>query len=129
MSKATEAAAKVRDKVMGERGVEIPADVKDRLKRGRERLEGLRPKREEAVSFTHNEHYVNVSEDGKSLQSLSMVSVVQYGKKPDHRVRRSHDLISPIVKGKVAAASQRVPGYEILTNSTDPEDYSAARIA
>jgi hypothetical protein len=55
--------------------------------------------------------------------------MAQGGEKPDHRVRISRDLIGPIVKSKVSATTQRVPGYESVSTSPDAEDFSASKLA
>jgi len=107
----------------------IPTDVSQRIKRGKARLQQLRPRREEAVKFANGKHYVFLSEDGLKLRNQATVSVLQGGKKSDHRVRRSHDLLGPMIQSKVSAATQRIPGYEVNPSTNDPEDYTAAQIA
>ncbi|HET7455388.1 MAG TPA: hypothetical protein VFJ76_07705 [Solirubrobacterales bacterium] len=104
------------------------AVVKERLKRGGERLKEVTPRRKESIAFANNEHYVSLGKKG-DLVRLDTVPIAQGGKKPDHRVRLSRDLIGPIVKAKRAALTQRIPGYESIQSSPDPEDYTAARLA
>ena len=102
--------------------------VEARIKRGDSRLAEVTPGRKEAIAFTNNEHYVSVGRGGKIVR-LSTVPMAQGGDKPDHRVRISRDLIGPKVKAKVAALTQRVPGYQTTSTGNDSEDYSASRLA
>jgi hypothetical protein len=107
----------------------IPADIEERLARGRRRLKELEAQRRQNIEFTGGNHYSWVSEDGSKLTKEGIVPVSSGGSKPDHRVRRSHDLIGPIVQAKVSAATQRIPGYEVDPTGPEPEKYSAARLA
>lgn len=100
----------------------------ERIKRGRERLKEVSPRRKESIAFTNNEHYVSLGKKGEIVR-LDTVPVAQGGKKPDHRVRISRDLIGPIVKSKVSATTQRVPGYESIATSPDAEDFTASKLA
>lgn len=102
--------------------------IKARIKRGAERLKQVAPERQESIAFANNEHYVSLGKKGQ-LVKLDTVPIAQGGKKPDHRVRLSRDLVGPIVKAKRAALTQRIPGYESIQSSPDPEDYTAARLA
>lgn len=128
MPSPTELAEKALDKISKPRGVEVPQEIKSKLTRGKRRLDQLKPRREEAVEFANNRHYVGLSEAGDSLVRFGLTPIAQGGTMPDHRVRRSHDLIGPIVKRKVSAATQRVPGYEIIPTTTDQDDYGAAKL-
>ncbi len=107
----------------------IPKDVQERITRGKSRLEELKPARRLAVEFADGKHYGFLAEDGMSVKHLATLTQLLGGKKEDHRVRRSHDLIGPMVQSKVSAATQRVPGYEVNPSTNDPEDYTAAQIA
>lgn len=107
----------------------VPPDIEAKVKRGRTRLNEVKAQREEAIEFTNGNHYVEVSEERFSrLLKIPTVSSLLGGGRPDHRVRRSHDLIGPIVNGKTSAATQRIPGYEVDAATTDPEDYSGAKL-
>jgi hypothetical protein len=101
--------------------------AEERIKRGRERLKEVSPRRKESIAFANNEHYVSVGKQG--LVRLDTVPMAQGGGKPDHRVRLSRDLIGPVVKGKVSATTQRVPGYESIATSPDAEDFTASKLA
>lgn len=107
----------------------IPPDVAQRIKRGKARLKELQPRRQLCIEFANDKHYGFLAEDGSKIRYQGTLSTLLGGKKPDHRVRRSHDLIGPMVQAKVSAATQRVPGYEVNPSTSDPEDYTAAQIA
>lgn len=107
----------------------IPKDVQERITRGKARLEELKPSRKLSVEFAEGKHYGHLSEDGMSVKHLATLTYLLGGKKEDHRVRRSHDLIGPMIQAKVSAATQRIPGYEINPSTNDPEDYTAAQTA
>lgn len=129
MASLTEITEKVIDSIAGEGAMGIPQDVEAKLKRGKSRLDAIKWRRMEAIEFVNGNHYVRAN--GKTWQGLSRVSTVpvsEGGKMPDHRVRRSHDLLSPIVNGKISAATQRIPGYEIEPNNQDPESWNAAKL-
>lgn len=109
--------------------VAIPEDVQKRITRGKSRLEELKPSRKLAIEFTDGKHYGFLSENGQEIKHLATLTRLLGGDKQDHRVRRSHDLIGPMVQSKVSAATQRIPGYEINPSTNDPEDYTAAQTA
>lgn len=129
MAGLTERAEKALDKLRPPKASLVPGSVDARVKRGREAASAVAAPRREAIEFARNNHYVSVNKDGTGLTPQSTVPVSQGGKKPNHRVRRSHDLLAPILKAKISAATQRIPGYEVTSGSGDPEDYSAARTA
>ncbi len=108
--------------------VEKQSLVEERKKRGKERLARLAPPRKEATAFAENEHYVSLGKENK-LVRLSTVPVAQGGEKPDHRVRLSRDIVSPVLKSKISAVTQRTPSYESTSTSPDQEDFSAAKLA
>ena len=51
------------------------------------------------------------------------------GKMPDHRIRNSYPFIASIMQAKVSAATQRIPGYEVVPSTTEPDDAQAADLA
>ncbi|HEX6456238.1 MAG TPA: hypothetical protein VF009_06930 [Solirubrobacterales bacterium] len=122
-------AKKVLHKVAPPRGMEAPSDVVSRVKRGREALAEVSARRREAIEFARNNHYVSIDKTGRKLKQQSTVAMSEGGDKLNHRVRRSHDILAPILKGKVSAATSRVPTYEVLPTTYDHEDYSASRVA
>lgn len=128
MAGLTDTAAAVIDKVLPAKPPKTAPDIDAKLKRGRERLQQVAPRRKQAIEFANGNHYVSIDKTGLKLVEQNTVPKWAGGEKPDHRVRRSHDLIGPILKGKVSSATQRIPGYEVVPSTTDPEDYSATRL-
>lgn len=104
-----------------------PAYVEERARRACEQIDEIQPRAEQALAFWRGDHYVYVTSDGK-LSRLPTVTGVNCGK-PPHRVRNTWNLIRAIVEGRVSAATQRIPGYEVSASTTDPEDVAAARLA
>lgn len=125
----TELAEKALDKARPPKGKPTPSAIDARIKRGRDALGMVRARRREALEFARNNHYVRIDKKGTGLTPQSTVPRSQGGEMPDHRVRRSHDILAPILKGKVSAATQRIPGYEVTPTTNDPEDYSASRVS
>jgi hypothetical protein len=124
----TDRAAGVLDKLRPPKAT-IPPSVKKRVQRGQDALETKHlARRKQNLEFTRNNHFVSIAKDGKKLDHQSTVDRVHGGDKDDWRVRRSHDILAPILKGKTSAVTQRIPAYEVLESSSDPEDYAGARI-
>jgi hypothetical protein len=109
--------------------IPVPTDVKKRIERVHASMRRVAPRRQQNVEFARNNHYVSINKKGTGLDRQDTVTRSRGGKAPNHRVRRSHDILAPILKGKISAATQRIPGYEVLEATSDPEDYSAARVA
>lgn len=107
----------------------IPSDVEEKLKRGRDGLKEVQARRLLGIDFANNNHFAELNEDGTKVTTLSTTAVAQGGEKPDHRVRRSNDIISPMLQRKISAATQREPDWESTAVTSDPEDYAASRIA
>jgi hypothetical protein len=107
----------------------ISPEVEQKLKRGRDGLKKVQARRLLGIDFANNHHFAELNEDGTKVTSLSTTAVAQGGEKPDHRVRRSNDIISPMLQRKVSAATQREPDWESTALTSDPEDYAASRIA
>lgn len=108
---------------------EIPPEVDQKLKRGRDGLKEVQARRLLGIDFANNHHFSELNEDGTKVTNLSTAAVAQGGEKPDHRVRRSNDIISPMLQRKISAATQREPDWESTGATSDPEDYAASRIA
>lgn len=109
--------------------VPCPPDVDERLKRGRDGLKEVIPRRQLGIRFTNNNHFSELNEKGTAVVDVSTAVVAQGGEKPDHRVRRSNDIISPMLKRKISAATQREPEWESTAVTNDMEAYAASRIA
>lgn len=106
-----------------------PKDVMKRIERGRSRQKQIAPPRRQAIEFTNGNHYVWISEDRLQVNSTSTVAISDGGLMPDHRVRRSHDLLGPIIKRKIAASTAKIPGYEIIPSNEGEEAFLASQIA
>lgn len=104
-------------------------DVEERIKRGRRRLEELAPRRNECSEFVRNNHYAHVTTENLLVVQPTQTSVQQGKGKPPHRKRLSTSLVTDVVARKRAAATQRVPSYEIKAATIDPEDQAAATLA
>lgn len=108
---------------------EIPTDVDAKLKRGRKGLEEVQARRLLGIEFANNNHFSELNDEGTAITNLSTTAVAQGGERPDHRVRRSNDIISPMLQRKRSAATQREPEWESTAMTSDPEDYAASRLA
>jgi hypothetical protein len=106
----------------------VPPDILERVHRARQDMRKDASQRRLCVKFWQNEPYWYVNPKG-SLSFLPTALVDVEGGKPRHRIRNSYNFIHSIVEGKVSAASQRVPGYEVDPSSADQEDVEAARIS
>lgn len=114
----------------GPKAIKPPKAVDERLKRGRERMEEQALERREAIEFARGNQYLYRSEDHRYLKQQSTVTSYFPGKgKPQHRMRLTRNLIKPIIDGKISAATQRVPSYEVVPGTRDYEDIAAAHLA
>ena len=107
----------------------IPTDVEQRLKRGRDGLNEVAARRQLGIKFANGNHFAELNDDGTKITDVSTSTTALGGEKPDHRVRRSNDIISPMLKRKISSATQREPEWESTSVTGDPEDYAASRIA
>lgn len=107
---------------------DVPADVKDRLDRGRKAMLRDAANRRLCQRFEKGDTYWYVNERGL-LDFQSTVTSATGSGKPPHRVRSRINFIRPIIEAKVSAATQRIPSYAVAPTSTDPEDEGAARTA
>lgn len=78
--------------------------------------------------FWRGETYWYVNSRGL-LVSQDTISWNAGGRMPPHRIRNSYPFVASIVGAKVSAATQRVPGYEIVPSTTEPQDAQAATLA
>lgn len=120
-------AERVRKMVEVQPSSDIPHVVERRVARGREWMRKDAAKRRLCQRFERGEQYNYLSDKGR-LSVLSSGLNPGGASKPNHRIRNTHNIIRPIVQGKVSKATQRVPSYQILPSTTDPEDVGAARL-
>jgi hypothetical protein len=109
--------------------IKPPKDVQKRIDRGRERLKQVAPRRKLASDFTNGNHYGWIGEDQVTYNQSSTVTFSNGGGMPDHRIRRSHDLLGPIIKRKIAASTAKIPGYEIIPSTDGEEAFLASQVA
>jgi len=102
--------------------------VMDRIKRSREQARDKTPEWKEALEFARGNHYAFVNSRNKLTNQATKESYDGRGK-PKWRVRQSRNLIFAILDGKISAATQRVPGYEVVPSTTDSEDVAGAKLA
>jgi hypothetical protein len=109
-------------------GAKVPKDVEARLKRGRNEKESNQGIRNLCFEFARGNQYLWQGQDGKlyDAQRGAVRSDPNYPNR--HRVRQTRNLILPILNAKVSAATQRIPGYEVLPTTLDPEDVAGAKI-
>lgn len=106
----------------------VPRKVKERIDRGRKAMLKDAPKRRLCMRFTKGDTYWYITERN-NLNFQSTVTHVTGGGKPPHRIRNTYNLIGPIIRAKVSAATQRIPSYEVTPSTTDPQDIAAARLS
>lgn len=106
----------------------IPTGVQERMKRGREEMLRDANKRRLCMRFERGETYWWLNERNALLWQSTITHVGGGGKAP-HRIRNQYNAIRPIVDGKISAATQRIPGYQVLPTGTDPERVTAARLS
>jgi hypothetical protein len=106
-----------------------PPYVEDRIKRGRARMKEGSSFRDEATAFWSGNQYSHVNSDGALVSQATVTNTDGTGK-PKHRVRRTFNLILPVVGHKVSTSTARVPSYRVSPgNPTDSQDQDAAGIA
>lgn len=109
--------------------IPVPKDVESRMKRGREAMQEDAPKRNECLAFVRGEQYKFInSENVLTGQPTTTAAYGEAGKKK-HRVRATRNFLFDIVETEVAAAMQRIPGYEVAPSGTEPRRIAAARLS
>ena len=124
----TDLVDKARELVSSE-PLKLPKDVEERMKRGRDAMREGAPKRNECLAFARNEQYKWVDAKNALQSQNTTTSLEGRPGKPRHRVRRTRNFIFDIVETEVAAAVQKVPGYDIAPTSAEPKRETAAGLA
>ncbi len=114
-------------------GKDLPAiPVPDRtqkcIDRSWKEIKRLANQRRLCIRFERGETNFYLDDKGV-MQALALATNPRGGGKPPHRIRNRYNQIRPIVEDKVSAATQRVPSYEIVPSTADPEDAEAASLA
>ena len=117
----------VKDAVAPASPMGVPPYVQDRLRRGAEFIREDAFRRRLCQLFLRGDTYFYLDNKG-TLNFQDTAPGVRSGK-PNHRVRNRYNFIRPMVDAKVSSSTTRVPGYEVLPTTTDPEDAAAARLA
>lgn len=104
--------------------VPVPQGIQEKIARAKRSIEEGSLTRHECYEFWKGNQYVDRSVDGYLVKQGTIT-----GERPAHRPRKVRNLLKGLVEGKVSAACQRVPSYEINPTSTDAEDISAAMLA
>lgn len=101
-----------------------------RIDQAKERIRQDTATVKERYEFARGNHYVSVYKN--ALQVLPTQTVFtptgQKGK-PDYKSRTTRNLIFDVVTHEVSAATGRIPSYEVVPSSSDPERISAASLA
>lgn len=103
-----------------------PREVEDRVARGRARMRERAAENNECLRMVNNDQYVFRTTNNQVVASPTLVGS---GGRPAHRARTTRNLLVGMVQTEVSAATSRVPGYEVVPSTTDPEDVAAARLA
>lgn len=100
-------------------------DVEAKIKRGREDMRKHAQKVNECVEFVRGNQYVwrsTINANGQLIRAQPLDP-------SDWRPRQVRNLIKDIVERETAAATQRVPAYQVTPSTTDSEDIDAARLS
>jgi hypothetical protein len=108
--------------------IPIPGSILRCIDRGYQGMRRNANKRRLCVRFERGETFSYLDDKG-AMQALNTATNAQGGGKPPHRIRNKYNYIRPIIEDKVSAATQRVPSYEIVPSTADPEDAEAASLA
>lgn len=107
----------------------LPPSIKRRIARGRQEMLKDAPKRRLCQKFEKGDSYFYLTNKGHLSFQSSGQTPNPGAPRPPHRIRNQYNFIRPIVAGKVSTLTQRIPSYEILPSTTDPEDVQGARFS
>src|ERR1044072_3867305 len=109
------------------KGKPVPADIQEKINRGRTAMLKDANKREVCQRFWDDDQYCYIGAKGVILSQDTITTAS--GGKPPHRIRKTYNHIKPLVQGKVSAATQRIPSYEVVQTTSDHRDYAAAQLS
>jgi hypothetical protein len=118
----------VRD-ILGSDKISVPKDVEARMKRGREAMKEDAPMRRVCLEFARGKQYAYLDSENKVVHQPTNTAAYGESGKKKHRVRATRNFIFDIVETEVAAAMQRIPGYEVAPSGTEPRRIAAARLS
>lgn len=107
-------------------GQKVPQEVEQAIERAKTQIRRDSSRRNECLEFFRGNQYVYRNRENWLVRQGVLLGE---GGKPRHRIRTTRNLIQPIVRHEVAAATQRVPSYQINPSTGDPDDVNAARVA
>lgn len=103
--------------------------IEARLRRGHDAMAEGAPRRNECLRFSRGRQYSWVDSQNVLREQETTSSYEGRGSKARHRVRSVRNYIYDHVETEVAAATQKVPGYDIAPTSPDPKRIAAARLS
>lgn len=104
-----------------------PKGVLETIRRGRDRLSTIATDRDVAFEFYRGSHYA-YADDNNILQVLPVQTSTRGTGKPRWRARQTRNLIFDAVLFETSATTQRVPSYQVVPSTEDPEDIEAAQV-
>lgn len=107
----------------------IEDTIKQRLTRGRNRLQQIAPERNLAWEFWRGNQYWNVNQKGVLTQQIVGPTGIRGTGKSSWRVREPHNVLIDVVAHEVSAGTSRVPGYEVVPSKGSPSAVSGAKVA
>jgi hypothetical protein len=117
------------DKAPARKPLLVEETVKQRIARGHQRLHQIAPERQVALEYWRGNQYWHTNQKGILTQQLSGPTGVRGPGKSSWRVREPHNMLIDIVAHEVSASTARVPNYEVVPTTGDPDDASAAKVA
>src|ERR1700744_221728 len=105
-----------------------PPEIDARIRRGKSAMAEGAPKRNECLHFAKGNQYKWVDAKNTLRDQSTVSDYERRGGKARHRVRTVRNYIFDVVETETAAATQKVPAYEVSPTSNDPERISAARL-
>lgn len=108
--------------------MKVPDDVKTALERGRKVMLTDAAKRRLCMRFERGDAYWFVNSKG-GLSQQPTVTAPDLTGKPLHRIRNAYNHIRPLIEDKVSTSTSRVPSYEVVPSTSDPDDRSAAGLS
>lgn len=104
----------------------IGGDVIAALNKDRAEHSTWKPIWAEALAFLEGRQYVYRMAKARRIDELE---TREGGAKPRYRARTTRNLYTKHIMAEVSAGVQRVPGYDVVPTTTDPDDVSAARLS
>ena len=114
--------------LLGNDPTKLGTDLEKTIGRGRGRHSQIKAPNNESWAFFRGNHYAYVDEKN-ALRFLPTVTTIRGTGKPGQRARQKRNLIFDVVLRLAASATSRVPSYQVVPSTGDPDDQSAAKLA